>query len=129
MDSLKSYGIDYQEALAPLTRLNTIRVLILLLLIWIGHCCNLMLKNAFLNEDLEKKMYIKIPQGLRPTKYVNSEIFCMVLANLVEDGLTNLQIYSRKMAIFSVKQIILFTTLPWKTCCRMQVDIFCKAQC
>ena len=59
----KSYAIDYQKTFAPVTKLNTIRILLSLdaNLDWPLH--QLDVKNAFLNETQEEKAYMEIPHG------------------------------------------------------------------
>ncbi|RVW54511.1 Retrovirus-related Pol polyprotein from transposon TNT 1-94 [Vitis vinifera] len=67
----QSYGIDYQETFAPVAKLNTVRVLLSLAanLDWSLH--QLDVKNAFLNGDLEKEVYMDIPAGLETTSNFN----------------------------------------------------------
>ena len=59
----QSYGIDYQETFAPVAKLNTIRVLLSLATNLDWPLCQLDVKNAFLNGDLTKEVYMKIPSG------------------------------------------------------------------
>jgi hypothetical protein len=57
----QTYGVDYDETFAPVTKMNTIRTLIS-----IASNCNWMLlqmdvKNAFLHGDLQEEVYMEIP--------------------------------------------------------------------
>lgn len=57
------YGVDYQEIFAPVAKLDTIRILILLA-VNRGWCLKQFdVKNAFLNGDLEE-VYMDIPPGV-----------------------------------------------------------------
>jgi len=62
-DFTQSYGIDYQKTFVPMAKLYTIRVLLSLAtnLDWPLH--QLDVKNAFLNGNLEKEVYMEIPCG------------------------------------------------------------------
>jgi hypothetical protein len=55
----QSYGIDYQETFAPVTKLNTIKILMFLVANqnWLLH--QLDVKNVFLNGDL-KEVFMEI---------------------------------------------------------------------
>ena len=59
----QSYGINYQENLAPVAKLNIIKVLLSLAanLDWPLH--QLDVKNVFLNGDPEEEVYMEIPPG------------------------------------------------------------------
>ena len=61
----QTHGIDYQETFSPVTKLNTIRVLLSLTvnLDWPLHQFDI--KNAFLHGDLEEKVYVDIPLGFK----------------------------------------------------------------
>ncbi|KAL5779663.1 hypothetical protein ACOSQ2_010400 [Xanthoceras sorbifolium] len=67
----QAYGIDYQETFAPVAKLNTIRVLLSLAanLDWPLH--QLDIKYAFLNGDLEEKVYMDIPPGFESPATTN----------------------------------------------------------
>ncbi|RVW67994.1 Retrovirus-related Pol polyprotein from transposon RE1 [Vitis vinifera] len=59
----KRLGIDYEETFAPIAKLNIVRVLLSLAanLDWPLHQIDV--KNAFLNGDLAKEVYMEIPPG------------------------------------------------------------------
>lgn len=66
-----SYDIDYQATFALVAKLDTIQVLLYFEanLDWSLH--QLDVKNAFLNDDLEKEMYMKISPGFKTRSNVN----------------------------------------------------------
>lgn len=59
----QSYGINYEETFAQVTKLNSVRVILSATanLNWPLH--QLDIKNVFLNGDLEEEVYIQIPPG------------------------------------------------------------------
>lgn len=60
----QSYGTNYEETFASVTKLTSIRVLlsIAINLVWNLHQLNV--KNAYLNREIEEKVYIKIPPDM-----------------------------------------------------------------
>ena len=58
------YGINYEETFAPMTKLNSIRMLLSLTINLDWELFQLDIKNAFLNGELEEEIYMKIPLGL-----------------------------------------------------------------
>ena len=57
----QTYGIDYQETLAPVAKINTFRVLLLLAANLNWPLQQLDMKNAFLNGELEEEVYMDFP--------------------------------------------------------------------
>ncbi|KAJ4715365.1 Retrovirus-related Pol polyprotein from transposon TNT 1-94 [Melia azedarach] len=76
----QSYGIDYQETFAPVTKLNTICVIFSLAATrdWPLH--QLDVKNAFLNGDLEEEVYMDIPPGFENSS--NQDKVCKLKKSL-----------------------------------------------
>ena len=70
----QTYGIDYQKTFSPITKLNTVRVLLSLAanLDWPLHQFDV--KNAFLHGDLEEEVYIDMPLGFKTS--VKDECVC-----------------------------------------------------
>ena len=91
----QTYDIDYTETFAPLAKLNTIRVLLSLAanLDWPLHQFDI--KNAFLNGELEKEVFMTLPprfckeeEKIRVCKLKKS---LYVSNNLQEQGSIDLQ--------------------------------------
>ena len=59
----QSYGIDYHETFAPVSKLNTVHVLLFIAINQDWPLFQLDAKNAFLNGDLIEEVYMDIPAG------------------------------------------------------------------
>lgn len=59
----QTYGIDYQETFAPVAMINSIWVLISLPVHSDWNLYQLDVKNAFLNGELEKEVFMDLPPG------------------------------------------------------------------
>lgn len=59
----QTFDIDYLETIAPVTKMNSIRVLISLIAINNWPLLQFDVKNAFLHRDLEEKIYMSTPLG------------------------------------------------------------------
>ena len=59
----QTYGLNYTETFSPVTKLNSIRIIISLAtnLDWPLHQLNV--KNAFLHDDLTETIYMTQPPG------------------------------------------------------------------
>jgi hypothetical protein len=67
----QTYGIDYEETLAPEAKLNSIQVLLSLATTLDWPLQQLDVKNAFMHKDLEEEVYMKIEGGPIWTKIVS----------------------------------------------------------
>lgn len=75
----QSYGVDYEETVAPVAKLNSVRVLLSLAVNLDWPLRQLDIKNAFLNGELEN-VYMRIPPGLETSK--NSGKVCKLKRSL-----------------------------------------------
>lgn len=62
-DSLKLIGVDYQETIAAVARMNTIKILLSCAANPDRDLQQLDVKNTFLHTDVEEEVYIEIPCG------------------------------------------------------------------
>ena len=76
----QSYDIDYQETFAPVAKLNSIRVLLSLAANLDWPLYQLDVKNAFLNGDLDKEVYMEIPPGTKNA--TNGSKVCRLMKSL-----------------------------------------------
>ncbi|GKV09272.1 hypothetical protein SLEP1_g20797 [Rubroshorea leprosula] len=60
----QEYGIDYEETFAPIACLTIVRSLLAIVVVRKWKLFQMDVKNAFLNGDLEEKVYMKPPLGL-----------------------------------------------------------------
>ena len=57
----QTYGVDYQETFAPVTKMNTVRILLSLAAHYNWQLLQYDVKNAFLHGDLDEEIYMNIP--------------------------------------------------------------------
>ena len=60
----QTYGVDYQETFAHVTKMNTVRILLLLAINFDWELQRYDVKNVFLHGELEEEIYMSIPLGL-----------------------------------------------------------------
>ena len=70
----QSYGEDYQETSAPITKLNTVRVLLSLAANKNWPLFQYDVRNAFLHGDLVKEVYMDPPLGV--LQYSETTMVC-----------------------------------------------------
>jgi hypothetical protein len=67
----QEYGVDYEETFAPVACLSSVRALLAVAASRHRSLCQMDVKNAFLNGDLNEKVYMQPPPGLsHPTNKV-----------------------------------------------------------
>ncbi|KAG8473962.1 hypothetical protein CXB51_033910 [Gossypium anomalum] len=64
----QTYGLDYEEAFAPVAKLNTIRVLLSIAVNLEWPLIQLDVKNAFLNRELNEEVYMDFSPGFEGSK-------------------------------------------------------------
>ena len=57
----QTYGVDYQETFAPISKMSTVRILLSLVAHYNWQLLHYDVKNAFLHGDLDEKIYMNIP--------------------------------------------------------------------
>ena len=57
----QEYGIDYEETFAPVARITFVRSLLAIVAVHQWPLSQMDVKNAFLNGDLTKKVYMQAP--------------------------------------------------------------------
>jgi hypothetical protein len=71
-------GVDYFETFSPMVKLNSIKILLALATQYDLEIHQLDVKTAFLNEHIEKDIYMSIPEGL-PS---NPDLVCKLVKSL-----------------------------------------------
>lgn len=65
------YGVDYKETITPMTKMNTIKIILSMVAYFGRELEQFDDKNAFFNEHLKKEVYTKIPQDFRSIRKRN----------------------------------------------------------
>ena len=58
-------GIDYNETFAPVTKFNSIQLLLALSACYDWEIYQMDVKSAFLNGELNEEIYMRVPQGYK----------------------------------------------------------------
>lgn len=67
-------GIDYEETFAPVARLTSVKCLIVVAAVRCWSFYQMDVKNAFLNGDLQKEVYMQPPPGYL---HLGSQVYCL----------------------------------------------------
>ncbi|RVW32244.1 Copia protein [Vitis vinifera] len=59
----QTYEVDYQEAFAPVAKMNIVRILLSLVVRYNWQLLQYDIKNSFLHGDLDEEIYMNIPPG------------------------------------------------------------------
>jgi len=70
----QSFKVDYQETIAPVAKLNSVRVLLLLAVNQDGSFLQFDVKDVFLHGDLMEEVYMDPPPGI--PRYSNISLVC-----------------------------------------------------
>ena len=70
----RKYGVHYQETFALVAKINTIRILISIAVNQDWPLQQFDVKNAFLNGDLEEKVYMELPPGAKCKSSIITEV-------------------------------------------------------
>jgi len=74
--SIETYGVDYSETFVPVTKINTVRVILSLAANYNWNLNQFDVKNAFLHGDLEEEIYMDVPPGYHGRTAVNVNTVC-----------------------------------------------------
>jgi Reverse transcriptase (RNA-dependent DNA polymerase) len=68
---IQTYGIDYQEIFAPVTKMNTVRIILSIAVSGGWNLYQMDVKNIFLQGTLEEEIYMTLPPGQRNENNTN----------------------------------------------------------
>ena len=88
----QEYGINYEETFAPVTRLTSVRCLIVVVVVRRWPLYQMDVKNAFLNGDLHEEVYMQPPLTIhtQAVKFAVFAILFVALSRLLKLGLKSL---------------------------------------
>lgn len=93
------HGIDFSETFAPFVKLTIVRVLLVVAAMQNWIVCQMDVRNAFLNGDLDEFVYMKLPLGYEA---LGSRISATtILENFVNRGN---KVYRLKKALYELCQ-------------------------
>ena len=70
----QSYGVDYQETLAPVAKINSIKILLSVAVNFDWPLYHLDVKNVFLNGDLEEEVFMDLPSDFEVNLRINKRV-------------------------------------------------------
>ena len=98
------FGVDYTETFAPVTRLETIRMLFALAVQKDWEVCQIDVKTAYLYGDLDEEIFMEPPNGLDVPE---GHVLCLrkALYGLKQAGRQWYRKLKGSMAEFGLKQV------------------------
>ncbi|XP_068332795.1 uncharacterized protein [Pyrus communis] len=68
----QTFGVDYKETFAPMSQMNSMQVLLSVAINCGWTLYQMDVKNAFLHEELQEKVYMQCPPGLEKAGFLRS---------------------------------------------------------
>ena len=123
----QSYGMDYQETIAPVAKMNFVRIRLSLVATFDRPLHQFDVNNTFFNIVIWKKRFIwtshldlRVPR--QKEKYTGSKRPCMVSSNPQELGLTGLVMLRVDMGSGKAKLIVPYSL---NTLCKANHGTYC----
>ncbi|KAJ9673020.1 hypothetical protein PVL29_026342 [Vitis rotundifolia] len=113
-------GIDFDETFAPIARLESIRILLVVACVWKFKLFQMDVKSAFLNKILNEEVYVEQPKGFQDPKYPN-HVYRLRKA-LYEGELIKHCSLEDMMEVFLVAQIYVDNIVFGSTSCECALD-------